>query len=260
MPSETPSDSATLQRAWTSAELRDNPHHAADKAGRVQRMFTSIARQYDLNNRLHSFGRDQAWRRAAVRLAQVEPQHRVLDVACGTGDLAILFARAGVSEVIGLDFTPAMLEIARHKADQANFNLRFEEGDATSLAFDDATFDVVSIAFGLRNVDDPHAALREMRRVLRPGGRLVVLEFSRPRNRVVRACNALYSNHIMPRTASLIARDREGAYRYLPRSIDTFMEGDALRSAVQAAGFTGEMSQHPLTFGVCSVTVARVSR
>src|SRR5262245_36566837 len=154
-------------------------------------MFAAIARSYDLNNRVHSLGRDQAWRRKAVRLCVVKSSDRVLDVACGTGDLTNAFAESGVASVTGLDFTEEMLEIAQRKSvrreDASGGRVpQYVQGDAMNLPFESASFDVVSIAFGIRNVADPAQALREFRRVLGPGGRLVVLEFSRPRNPLIR--------------------------------------------------------------------------
>lgn len=258
-----PTDGAS-RPAWTRDDLAGNPHLVTDKPRRVQRMFSSIARAYDLNNRLHSFGRDQAWRRAAVRLAQVSPGDRVLDVACGTGDLALAFARAGAADVVGLDFTPAMLDLARRKA--ASMAKRFAarvpqfiQGDALAIPFGDASFDVVSIAFGIRNVEKVEAALAEFRRVLRPrAGRLVVLEFSQPRFTLLRVLNQLYTTRLMPLTASLIAGDRSGAYRYLPRSIATFPEGEAFMRLMRDAGFA-RISQRRMTFGVCTAYLGHVS-
>jgi len=271
----------SAEPAWTRDDLVHNPHSTPDKAERIQRMFTAIARRYDLNNRLHSFGRDQFWRRRVVALAHVKPEDRVLDAACGTGDLSLLFAQAGAKQVVGVDFTEAMLEIARSKAEALGrqphrwhghaerwhglsvragglLPLEFTHADITKLPFEDASFDIVSIAFGLRNVERPEKALSEFRRVLRPrDGRLLILEFSRPRNSIVRAVNHVYTRHIMPVTASLIARDRSGAYRYLPRSIETFPEGDELERAVREAGFR-ETEQHSLTFGICAITIGRV--
>lgn len=239
--------------AWAEDDLVD-PHGRQDKAERVRRMFAAIAPAYDLNNRIHSLGRDQAWRRFAVRAAGVEPGQRVLDVACGTGDLAELFAAGLAGEVVGLDFTPEMLAVARRRqgslpADRAG-KLRYVEGDAQSLPFPDASFDVVSIAFGIRNVADPARALREFARVLRPGGRLVILEFGRPSPAPIRWLYDFYSGWLMPRTAGLIARDRSGAYRYLPRSVLTFLTPGELSDLLVRCGF-GPPVVRRLTFGVC---------
>jgi len=241
------SPNATDAPAWSGADLAANPHEHTAKAEKVRRMFGAIAGRYDLNNRLHSFGRDQAWRRCAVRMSGLKPTDEVLDAACGTGDLSRAFAAAGAKRVVGLDFTPEMLAIARTKRAGA---VEFIEGDAMNLPFADASFDVVSIAFGIRNVSDPARALREFRRVLRPAGRLVVLEFSRPRSRLLAWGNDLYTKRIMPISATLISGDRSGAYRYLPRSIDTFLTREAMTGAMREAGFT-DISERPLTFGVC---------
>ncbi|MCA9283782.1 MAG: bifunctional demethylmenaquinone methyltransferase/2-methoxy-6-polyprenyl-1,4-benzoquinol methylase UbiE [Phycisphaerales bacterium] len=243
--------------AWTANDLAADPHGAADKADRVQRMFAAIAGSYDLNNRLHSFFQDQRWRRKAVALVGIAPGDRVLDVACGTGDLSEAFARAGAL-VTGVDFTEPMLEIARRKvARRSDLDRRpdYRQGDAMNLAFPDRSFDVVSIAFGLRNVAEPARALREFHRVLRPGGRLVVLEFSEPRQPIVAALNRIYSGRVMPLTATLLARDRSGAYRYLPRSVQTFASAEALAAMVREAGFEVRR-QKAMTFGVCTATVA----
>ena len=134
-------------------------------------MFARIAGRYDLNNRLHSLWRDQAWRREAVRAGGASRGDRVLDAACGTGDLAGLFARAGAGQVVGVDFCPEMLDAARRKFPRER--IRWLPGDATALPLGDGEFDVVSIAFGIRNIADPSLALAEFRRVLRPGGRLL---------------------------------------------------------------------------------------
>lgn len=241
--------------AWTPDELAGDPHAHADKPAKVRAMFAAIARSYDLNNRLHSFGRDQAWRRFAVRHAGLAPSDRVLDVACGTGDLTEAFARAGAAEVIGLDFTAEMLDIARDKAPRRlgpdAGRVRYLQGDAQQLPFEDRSFEVVSIAFGIRNVQDPMRALREFRRVLRPGGRLVVLEFAEPRWAPVRWINNVYTRRIMPVTATLISGDRSGAYRYLPKSVETFASEAQFVRSMADAGFEAA-TVHRLTFGVCN--------
>jgi demethylmenaquinone methyltransferase/2-methoxy-6-polyprenyl-1,4-benzoquinol methylase len=247
---------------WSASDLEGNPHEAADKADRVRAMFAAIADSYDLNNRLHSLGRDQAWRRRAVDLCDVRPGDRVLDVACGTGDLAEAFARARPASVCGIDFTEPMLAIARSKAARRRRPAgepmpTFRHGDALSLPFGNASFDIASIAFGIRNVSDPLRAMKEMRRVLGAGGRLVVLEFSQPKNTILRFLAHLYRDHLMPMTATCLARDRSGAYRYLPRSVATFADRAALAALMRAAGFSS-ITIHPMTFGICAAYLGRV--
>ncbi|MGN6625129.1 MAG: bifunctional demethylmenaquinone methyltransferase/2-methoxy-6-polyprenyl-1,4-benzoquinol methylase UbiE [Tepidisphaeraceae bacterium] len=241
---------------WSN-DLLQNPHATPDKRRRVQGMFAAIAQSYDLNNRLHSFWRDQAWRRAAVRQADLRPTDAVVDVACGTGDLTLAFEHRLAAlrqapplpgQVVGIDFTLPMLPIACAKAAQAT--ARFVNGDAQELPLPDACCDVVSIAFGIRNVQNVDAAFAEFHRILRPGGRVIVLEFSEPENPIIRALNRFYGGSIMPRTATWISGDRSGAYKYLPKSVETFMSRQQMSDHLAAAGFS-ELSQRPMTFGVC---------
>ncbi|MCE9588977.1 MAG: bifunctional demethylmenaquinone methyltransferase/2-methoxy-6-polyprenyl-1,4-benzoquinol methylase UbiE [Planctomycetes bacterium] len=239
----------TPKAAWTDADLAD-PHTVADKARRVEAMFAAIAPSYDINNRVHSLWRDQAWRRAAVRFANLKSTDTVLDVACGTGDLSMAFRAGGAARVVGVDFTYNMLAVAKQKkAPPDRASLTYHAGDAMRLPVADASVDVVSIAFGIRNVADPLAALREFRRVLRPGGRLVILEFSLPANPVLRGLYNLYFRHVLPRTASWIARDRSGAYKYLPQSVNTFIDRKRMTELMTGAGFR-EPSVKPLTLGI----------
>lgn len=240
-------------------------------------MFGAIAPSYDLNNRLHSFGRDQAWRRAAVQAAALKAGDRVLDVACGTGDLTIAFAkklaslggRMEAGQVIGGDFTPAMLDLAKVKsrsirpvrgmhADACKLNelIAWQQQDATSLGVESETVDVVSIAFGLRNVGDGTAALGEFFRVLKPGGRLVILEFSEPANPLLRWGNRFYCHQVMPHTATWISRDQSGAYKYLPKSVESFWSRQQTEQAMAKAGF-GHVHHKALTFGVAVAYVGR---
>ncbi len=238
--------------AWSDPELA-NPHQHVEKARKVREMFAAIAHSYDLNNRVHSLGRDVAWRNFAVKYAMVNPGDRVLDCACGTGDLSQAFAAAPTSQVIGLDFTAQMLDYARLKAARLaktqQDKLTYVEGDAMALPFPDQSFDVVSIAFGIRNVSTPSKALSEFFRVLRPGGRLIVLEFDRPAP-PMRWFHDFYCGWIMPRTATLISRDRSGAYKYLPRSVGTFLTRGQMQDAISSAGFKNVTSK-ALTFGIC---------
>jgi demethylmenaquinone methyltransferase/2-methoxy-6-polyprenyl-1,4-benzoquinol methylase len=240
-------------------------------------MFAAIAPSYDLNNRLHSLWMDQAWRRKAVKLAELKATDRVVDVACGTGDLAIKFAselweitlsgsdpRPG--QVAAIDFTYEMLPIARSKGigrppgrlwrivgehgPELNDTIRWINGDAQSLPLPDASADVLSIAFGIRNVADPAATIREFRRVLRPGGRLIILEFSLPTNPLLRGLYNFYFRKILPTTATLISGDKTGAYKYLPESVNTFIGREQMTGMMTSAGFS-RVEQFPMTFGVC---------
>ena len=243
---------------WRDEELT-NPHQVADKAQRVRGMFAAIAPSYDLNNRLHSLWRDQAWRRKAVKLCGVGPGDTVLDVACGTGDLSLAFADAGARRVIGVDFTHEMVTIATAKHTRRGPRGArgwYADGDAMRLPACDAAADIVSIAFGIRNVADPLLAMREFHRVLRPGGRLCILEFSIPTNPLLRAAYMLYFKRIMPCTATLISRDRSGAYKYLPQSVNTFLSREQMVQMMSAAGFTA-IEQHPLTFGIAVAYLGR---
>ena len=254
-----PTQQARPSAAWTARDLRKNPHRADDKASRVESMFTAIAERYDLNNRLHSLWLDQAWRREAVRLAAITPTDDVLDMACGTGDLTEMLAGEGPRSILGMDFTEAMLDVARRKmmrSSGAAAAIEYRRGDAMAIDLPDASIDVVTIAFGIRNVDDPAVAATEFARVLRPGGRLILLEFSTPTNPIIRFVNSCYTRHIMPLTAGLLAGDRSGAYRYLPRSVSTFAQPAALADMLSGAGFS-VVGQHPKTFGACTITVAQ---
>lgn len=237
--------------AWDD-DLLQNPHVAADKRTRVQRMFAAIAPRYDLNNRIHSFWQDQRWRRKATELAQIRPTDVVVDVACGTGDLAMQLSAKKPRLTIGVDFTFRMLQFARAKSQVATRGLpiRWLAGDAQLLPLADESADVISIAFGIRNVQDPLVALREFHRILRPGGRTIILEFSLPDRAILRALYNFYFRRILPLTATLISGDRSGAYRYLPRSVNTFLDRQQMILMMRQAGFA-HVEHFPLTFGVC---------
>ncbi len=246
--------STDSNRAWDADALAGDPHVRGDKARRVKSMFASIAGSYDLNNRLHAFGMDQRWRDVAVKMADLSPGDRAVDVACGTGDLAIKLAatlpaeaHGGGPAVVGVDFTFPMLPLAARKG-PAQGAPRYAAGDALRLPLPDRCCDAVTIAFGLRNVADPAAAVAEFARVLRPGGRLVVLEFVEPKNPLIRLGNALYTRGLMPLSATLLSGDRSGAYRYLPKSVATFLDTEGVADLYRAAGFERHRSR-PLNLG-----------
>lgn len=252
---QSPSTS-TSTPAWDELEL-DSLHANASKHDKVQSMFNAIAHSYDLNNRLHSLWRDEAWRKRAVQAAQVLPGQEVLDCACGTGDLTQAFAKyTQASKVIGSDFTMGMLEIAGSKQRRLHERLaqriQYVQADAQALPFEDGSFDVVSIAFGIRNVQDPQRALREFHRVLRPGGRLIILEFGQPSFGPMRWFNDFYCGTIMPVTATWIARDTSGAYKYLPRSVASFKTREQMESMMSDTGFA-DISSQTMTLGICNL-------
>ena len=224
----------------------------------VREMFASIAPRYDAANEVLSLGAHKTWRRAAVRLSRAVPGNRVLDCATGTGDLALEFKRAvGPSgSVVGTDFCAEMLAPAPAKAARAGLDVRFEVADALALPFADASFDVASIAFGIRNVDDPVRCLREMSRVVRPGGRVVVLEFGQPRG-AFGAAFRLYSRVVMPAVGGLLTGNR-AAYEYLPRTAAAFPAGDRFLALMDRAGTFADRSAHPLWAATAYVYVGVV--
>jgi demethylmenaquinone methyltransferase / 2-methoxy-6-polyprenyl-1,4-benzoquinol methylase len=230
-----------------------------DKSGeRVQRMFGEIAPRYDLLNHLLSLNVDKYWRWRTVRSVPVIGEAPVLDVCTGTGDLALAYWRAagGRVPIVGADFCRPMLEIAEQKRARSGIGegLTFVVADAQHLPFDDDTFQIVSVAFGLRNVSDTDRGLREMVRVCRPGGRVAVLEFSMPAWQPFKAIYGWYFRHVLPRIGQLLARNRQDAYNYLPESVGQFPSGEALAARMRAAGLS-QVSLRPLTLGVATLYV-----
>jgi demethylmenaquinone methyltransferase/2-methoxy-6-polyprenyl-1,4-benzoquinol methylase len=195
----------------------------------VRTMFDRIAPVYDLMNRFMTVGLDGRWRRLAASLA-VQPGDRVLDAACGTGDLALADLRAGAGHVTGLDFSERMLERARKKAPA----LDWVQGDMLALPFDAEAFDAATVGFGVRNVADLPLALRELRRVLRPGGRLAILEITQPRG-VLKPFFGLWFDRVVPLLGKVLPGGR--AYTYLPASVKRFPAAEALVQLLGEAGF-----------------------
>lgn len=230
-----------------------------EHARRVREMFAGIAGRYDLLNHLLSGNVDKRWRRLVARelRSSLVEGARVLDVACGTGDLSITLAEAGRAQVVGLDFCRPMLEVARGKAVNGARAVPFVEGDALRLPFADASFEAVTIAFGLRNLAGVAEGLAELRRVLKPGGRVAILEFSTPVVPGFRSLFRLYFTRVLPRVGGWISGSR-GAYEYLPDSVAQFPDQQRLAALMREAGFA-EVGYRNLTGGIAALhTGARV--
>ncbi|HEY8205124.1 MAG TPA: bifunctional demethylmenaquinone methyltransferase/2-methoxy-6-polyprenyl-1,4-benzoquinol methylase UbiE [Pyrinomonadaceae bacterium] len=224
-----------------------------DHARRVREMFARISPRYDLLNHLLSGNIDKRWRRLVVRKLspQLPPNAQVLDVACGTGDLSIEIFEATQAKVIGLDFCRPMLELAQQKTRE----ISFVEGDALRLPFADETFDLVTIGFGLRNLSSLESGLRELKRVLKRGGRAAILEFSQPAVPGLRGFVAFYYARVLPRIGGWLSGSR-GAYEYLPDSISKFSNQEELAQIMRDTGFD-QVSFENLTGGVAALHVGQ---
>jgi demethylmenaquinone methyltransferase/2-methoxy-6-polyprenyl-1,4-benzoquinol methylase len=257
----------------TTAEASEQ----VDKSGdRIQKMFGEISGRYDFLNHFLSGGVDYYWRWRTVRRIRPDGDSPILDVCTGTGDLAIAYWKkaGGTTAVVGTDFTPEMLDIARVKtakmgipADAASSEtngsqssskapLTFQQADTMELPLESDLYQIVSVAFGLRNVSDTVAGLKEMTRVCKPGGQVAVLEFSMPRNRLFGAVYRWYFRNILPRIGQLLARNSEAAYKYLPQSVSQFPQDEELAGLMREAGLT-DISWTPLTFGIATLYAGR---
>jgi demethylmenaquinone methyltransferase/2-methoxy-6-polyprenyl-1,4-benzoquinol methylase len=226
-----------------------------DKAGLVAGVFDSVATRYDLMNDLMSGGIHRIWKRFAIELSAVRSGHRVLDIAGGTGDLAARFSDLVGEEgtVVLADINAAMLNVGREKLiNQGRVgNIDYVQADAETLPFPDDFFDVISIAFGLRNVTDKPRALASMLRVLKPGGRLLILEFSKPENEMLSRAYDNYSFRVLPALGRLIAGDSD-SYRYLAESIRKHPDQETLRDMMEDVGFS-RCEFHNMTGGIVAV-------
>ncbi len=229
-----------------------------DKARYVQEMFTRIAARYDLMNGLMTFGRHQAWRRTAVRMTNPVPEGGALDVATGTGDLALaLLETSQVRRVVGLDFSEGMLRVGRAKLERKNpaGRVSLVVGDALALPFSDRTFACVASAFLLRNLADLKQGLSEMRRVTHPGGRVMALEIAQPTLPGFSVIFRWYFHGLVPWVGGVVSGSRE-AYSYLPRSVDRFVSPNELARLMEAVGLR-EVSYRRLGLGTVTVHVGR---
>lgn len=228
------------------------------KTEQVRAMFDNIAPAYDLMNRAMTLGIDRLWRRRAVAMIHRHDPADILDVATGTGDLAITLARRlHPHSVTGIDLSDHMLDIGRRKVSAAGLDgvITMQRADCLALPFGNNSFDCVTVAYGVRNFERLADGYREMARVLRPGGLLCVIELSTPRGRLTRPLYNLYTRHIIPALGRLVSHDT-GAYTYLPQSIAAVAQGDDMCALMRRAGLT-DTTFHPMTFGTCTIYTAR---
>lgn len=231
------------------------PYNAADsKKAQVERMFDNIAPKYDLLNRILSLGIDVSWRKRAISYLKKEQPKTILDVATGTADVAILTAKTLHPErIVGIDIANQMLEIGRDKiaASQLADVISLETGDSENLRFADGSFDAVTVAFGVRNFENLEKGLAEMCRVLRPGGRVVILEFSRPHVFPFKQLYNAYFRYVLPLIGRLTSRDTR-AYAYLFESVQSFPEGNQMCEILIKTGYQNPQFER-LTLGICSI-------
>jgi len=226
------------------------------KKSQVRRMFDGIAHRYDFLNHFLSFGIDQSWRKRAIhKLVESKPE-TILDVATGTGDFAIAALKISPTKVIGVDISQEMLNIANDKIKHAKLThkINFALGDAENLPFPDNSFDAATCAFGVRNFENPLQGLSEIYRVLKPGGKIVILEFSNPGNFPFKYFYRLYFHSLLPMMGRLISKDKS-AYSYLPESVSNFPQGEKFIDILKTAGFSNASSSL-LSFGIVSLYFA----
>ena len=234
------------------------PYNNTDRTKKeeVREMFDNIAPKYDLLNHTLSMSIDRVWRRRVVNEVRRTKPRRILDVATGTGALAIAMARRIRDvQVLGVDLSEQMLAVAHRKVEARGLDNRIvlDRGDAEHLAVADASVDVATVAFGVRNFGDLAAGLRELARTIKPGGKVVILEFSRPRNRAFRALYEFYSYKILPRIGGLVSRDKQ-AYEYLPASVGEFPAPEVFLEMMAQAGF-GKCRARSQSFGIAQIYI-----
>ena len=225
----------------------------ANKKSQVAQMFNSIAGKYDFLNHFLSAGVDIYWRRKAIDLLKKSQPKTLLDIATGTGDFAIEALRLQPQKIVGIDISEGMLAVGQEKLKRKNLTDRIELqlGDSENLAFADNSFDAVTAAFGVRNFENLELGLQEIYRVLKPGGQLVILEFSKPQAFPFKQGYNIYFKHVLPVFGKLISKDR-AAYTYLPESVQAFPDGPEFIQILKQVGFK-TTEWHPLTFGISSI-------
>ncbi|ETN94872.1 demethylmenaquinone methyltransferase / 2-methoxy-6-polyprenyl-1,4-benzoquinol methylase [Zhouia amylolytica] len=235
-----------------------NPYKdsSLSKKEQVTQMFDNISGKYDGLNRVISFGIDIKWRKKVVKIIGDTKPESILDIATGTGDLAISFANTSAKKIVGLDLSPGMLEVGKVKVSRLNLDDKIEMviGDSEALPFDDNSFDAVSVAFGVRNFENLEKGLSEIYRVLKPGGTFVVLETSVPTKTPYRQGYQFYTNAILPVIGKVFSKDKS-AYSYLSKSASMFPHGEAFNNILRKIGFIN-VEDKPQTFGAASIYVA----
>ena len=226
------------------------------KKEQVRQMFDNISGSYDGLNRVISFGTDVKWRKKIVSFLAGKKPESILDIATGTGDLAIAMVKTGAQKIVGLDLSPGMLEVGKEKVAKRNFQdvIEMVVGDSENLPFEDNSFDAVTVAFGVRNFENLEKGLKEIHRVLKPSGHFVVLETSVPTKTPFKQGYRVYTRHIMPAIGKLFSKDRS-AYSYLSESASVFPHGKAFNNILEKIGFIG-IENKPQTFGAASIYVA----
>jgi demethylmenaquinone methyltransferase/2-methoxy-6-polyprenyl-1,4-benzoquinol methylase len=225
------------------------------KKENIKKLFNNIAPKYDFLNHLLSFNIDKIWRRKAIKCIKKQNLERVLDIACGTGDFSFLALEYGAKELVGVDISENMFAIAIDKARKKGISdkVSFRYGDSEQLEFPDGCFSAVIVAFGVRNFENLSLGLSEMYRVLRSGGQVVILEFSRPDIFPMKQLYGFYFKNILPRLGGAISGDKS-AYEYLPNSVLFFPQGEEFLELMSCVGFT-DLSQKRLTFGISTIYV-----
>ncbi|AEV32498.1 bifunctional demethylmenaquinone methyltransferase/2-methoxy-6-polyprenyl-1,4-benzoquinol methylase UbiE [Owenweeksia hongkongensis] len=234
-------------------EVKPYKEAEGSKKEQVAQMFDSISQRYDFLNHMLSMNIDKGWRKKVVKIAAAEGPKQILDVATGTGDLAIALTKAKPDSIMGIDISNGMLEVGRKKIKEKGLTqiITLQQADSEDLPFEDNTFDIVTVAFGVRNFENLEKGMSEIRRVLKPGGKALVLEFSQPTGFPFKQVYKFYFKNILPTLGKAISKDAS-AYTYLPESVNAFPYGQKFIDVLENVGFTQNKFQ-PVTFGVATI-------